>query len=293
MTRGGVGPSRNFDPERNVELKAALKDGQISIDLEDLLKDESILAELAKSAVFDSHLITCISQVLVTGQVDWEDGNAPWWSIWTGKGNPFEAARQVVAGLADQVAQKLIDDLTDERNKLYTKSDELERQVRKLSTDNNQMARILFGDDAPRWEATQELFAELEVIVEGWAAIERGEVASRTLSAWEKQRLQMSRQLLKQAAGESWTEHAEPASAITIEQLKGEGDAGSAELLAALEALLSNPYLDLDDLAYTVREKEGKGWDGPAASAWAEAVIAAKAAVEKAKSESEVRSNGS
>ena len=58
-----------------------------------------------------------------------------------------------------------------------------------------------------------------------------------------------------------------------------------AELLSALEALLSNPYLNLGDLVYQVREREGEGWDGPAVTAWSDAVMAAKAAIAKAKGE--------
>lgn len=45
----------------------------------------------------------------------------------------------------------------------------------------------------------------------------------------------------------------------------------------ALEALLNNPHLNLGDLVYQVREREGLGWDGPAVKAWSEAVMKAKA----------------
>jgi len=56
----------------------------------------------------------------------------------------------------------------------------------------------------------------------------------------------------------------------------------NADLLEALQALSSNPHIHLGDLVYYVREREGEGWDGPAVTAWGEAVDKAKAAIKKA-----------
>ena len=53
-----------------------------------------------------------------------------------------------------------------------------------------------------------------------------------------------------------------------------------ADLIAAgLNATLgltSNPHADLGDFIYSVREQEGKGWDGPAVRAWSDAVTLAQ-----------------
>ena len=55
------------------------------------------------------------------------------------------------------------------------------------------------------------------------------------------------------------------------------------ELLEALEALTSNPHVDLGDLVYQVRDREGLGWDGPEVTKWSNAVQQARAAIAKAK----------
>ncbi len=59
--------------------------------------------------------------------------------------------------------------------------------------------------------------------------------------------------------------------------------AAAPDLLAALEAVSSNPHLDLGSLVYKVRDSEGEGWDGPAVTQWSNAVQAVKAAIAKAK----------
>ena len=51
----------------------------------------------------------------------------------------------------------------------------------------------------------------------------------------------------------------------------------------ALEGLMGNPSIDLGDLVYYVREREGKGWDGPDVNAWSNAVQLARAALQAAK----------
>lgn len=54
------------------------------------------------------------------------------------------------------------------------------------------------------------------------------------------------------------------------------------DLLEALEALTSNPHIDLGGLVYKVRDSEGEGWDGPQVKHWSDAVQAARTAIAKA-----------
>jgi len=48
------------------------------------------------------------------------------------------------------------------------------------------------------------------------------------------------------------------------------------QMWAVLEGLLTNPQIDLGDLVYQVRDREGLGWEGPDVTAWGNAVKAAK-----------------
>jgi len=55
----------------------------------------------------------------------------------------------------------------------------------------------------------------------------------------------------------------------------------NARLRAALVALTTNPHMNLGDLVYGVREREGLGWEGPAVKAWSDAVQSAETALRK------------
>lgn len=48
------------------------------------------------------------------------------------------------------------------------------------------------------------------------------------------------------------------------------------EALDALEALFTNKSAALADHFYAVREREGRGWDGPDLKAWGDALAQAK-----------------
>ena len=59
--------------------------------------------------------------------------------------------------------------------------------------------------------------------------------------------------------------------------------AAAPDMLAALEAITSNPHINLGDLVYQVRERECQGWEGDAVRQWSEAVTSVLEAIRKAK----------
>lgn len=48
--------------------------------------------------------------------------------------------------------------------------------------------------------------------------------------------------------------------------------AAAPELQEALKGLMENPSIALEDKIYDVRDREGKGWDGPDVIAWGKAI---------------------
>jgi hypothetical protein len=58
--------------------------------------------------------------------------------------------------------------------------------------------------------------------------------------------------------------------------------AAAPELLEALIAITSNSHINLGDLVYEVREREGEGWEGTAVKQWSEAVSKVESAIAKA-----------
>lgn len=56
-----------------------------------------------------------------------------------------------------------------------------------------------------------------------------------------------------------------------------------SELVRVIDAINDNEHIDLGDLIYNVREREGKGWDGPSVHAWGQAVTDLKIVLANAK----------
>lgn len=111
----------------NVEIN---KDGDLTFAVDNLLTDD-VCRRLVKLAIFDSLAMEGISKMLVHGVIEWddEDGYQPWWITWTGKGDPFEKARLAFLELASPVIQKLVSDLTDEREKLDARREQTQKEL--------------------------------------------------------------------------------------------------------------------------------------------------------------------
>jgi hypothetical protein len=56
-------------------------------------------------------------------------------------------------------------------------------------------------------------------------------------------------------------------------------EAKASRVRSALEGLLRAEHINLGDLVYAVREREGLDWEGPAVKAWSAAVVEAEEAV--------------
>lgn len=112
------------------EFKVRLAEGDISFSVDHLLTDE-IRRTLVKMAIFDHYAMEGIAKMLVSGQIVWDDDESgnPWWTIWSGKGDTYEKARKAFVELAPEITQKLVSDLTAERDKLYAKCDEQRREL--------------------------------------------------------------------------------------------------------------------------------------------------------------------
>ena len=62
----------------------------------------------------------------------------------------------------------------------------------------------------------------------------------------------------------------------TIKRFQAE----NKELREALKAIMTNPSINLGDRIYDVKDREGKGWDGPDVIAWGRAVVSARKLLE-------------
>ena len=97
------------------------KDGEIAIHVESLLTDE-VLKLCAKHAVFQREIAYGICEAILKDEVDWNDGDAPWYTIISYGQSYFEKARELLLLKADIAIQKGYDIIKKERetyDKLY------------------------------------------------------------------------------------------------------------------------------------------------------------------------------
>lgn len=112
-----------------MNAQCKIVDGEIVINIESLLTDD-VVRELSKRASFSQTMMECLAKALVTGEVAWDDNEFdPWTFYITGREHAFERARQVVASIADDVAMKLIADLTKQRDRLFEEKEALQKKV--------------------------------------------------------------------------------------------------------------------------------------------------------------------
>ena len=108
-----------------MSISCKIEDGKLCVELVDVIRDEAVLREVAKTAIFDEYLIEGVGKLMIHGFIEYHDDTCrPWYSYWTGCGATFEKARRIFAGMADRIAQKLIADLIEERDKLFVERDE-------------------------------------------------------------------------------------------------------------------------------------------------------------------------
>lgn len=98
-------------------MSTEVKDGKLSIRVEDLLRDETVLATITKYALFDEIVLHGLAEVFVHGQIDWNDGGLPWYICSSSFRANFERARRKLCELAPEGAQKLLDEMSLERNR--------------------------------------------------------------------------------------------------------------------------------------------------------------------------------
>lgn len=110
----------------NVEIN---KDGDLVFAVDNLLTD-AVCRRLVKLAIFEPLAMEGISKMLIHGVIEWDDddGYEPWWMTWSGAGDSYERARKQFLGLAPEVTQTLVAQLTDERDKLRKERDELRQE---------------------------------------------------------------------------------------------------------------------------------------------------------------------
>ncbi len=106
-----------------------IKDGELKVHLSYLIRDETMLREIAKTVLFDELLLVAITSIALTGEVDWKDGEATWWMGSSDYGPRFEKLRTALVAIAPEAAATLIKDLTKQRDLVKLQSDEYQTRA--------------------------------------------------------------------------------------------------------------------------------------------------------------------
>lgn len=137
---------------------------ELVIPLTDLITEATIPA-LCKTAVFSETLAEFVCKILVDGQCHWDEDEArgeynPWSLYRTGAPQAFEKARQEVAKLVDPITQKLVSDLTKQRDGLIAECEKLHNDNFEYRSANeslrNELRRLVGEEPASRYEVKQE-----------------------------------------------------------------------------------------------------------------------------------------
>lgn len=111
-------------------------DGNVLINVEELMESDAVKRALCQSAVFDEVFIEGIGKLLVHGNIEYhtDDTYRPWWVAWSGKGDVFERCRKLLVKWAPRSTQRLVADLETERDRLWERCEELQRENRELES---------------------------------------------------------------------------------------------------------------------------------------------------------------
>ena len=104
-------------------MSTTIKDGVLSVYVDDLIRDETVLRTVAKYALFEEMTLNAMAQVFVNGQIDWNDGDLPWYRISGSFNAAFEQTRRELCRLAPEGAKALLDDICTQRDRAVSDRD--------------------------------------------------------------------------------------------------------------------------------------------------------------------------
>lgn len=113
-----------------------IKDGILSIDIQELFKDEEFCKEAAKNAVFERWLFYGITELIIKDEVDWQDGELPSWCAVSFGKSYFEEARTKIISHISEVFDTQIKILQKER-------DTTDKYYQKYLSESIRLERII------------------------------------------------------------------------------------------------------------------------------------------------------